>query len=110
MSAGLQGAIPRAEALAVGLGLALVFDPEGAVFALAAGFGVAAADGFGDGTGHALPYAAAGSASCDWSAAMDARAAAETPADGPGWRPGSSQASSASSTRPPARMKNLRRQ
>jgi hypothetical protein len=107
MSPGLQGAIAPAEALAVERGLALVF---GFADALAAGFGVAVADGFGDGTGHALPYAADGSASCDWSAAMDARAAAETSADGPRWRPGSSQASSASSARPPARMKNLRRQ
>ena len=41
---------------------------------------------------------------------MDARAAAETPADGPEWRAGNSQASNASSTSPPARMKNLRRQ
>ena len=107
MSPGLQGAIAPAEALVVGRGLALVL---GFADALAAGFGVAVADGFGDGTGHALPYAADGSASCDWSAAMDARAPAETPADGRGWRPGSSQASSASSARPPARMKNLRRQ
>ena len=59
MSPGLQGAIPAADALAVGRGLALVLDPEGAVFgfadAVAAGFGVAVADGFGDGTGHAFP-------------------------------------------------------
>jgi hypothetical protein len=107
MSPGLQGAIPAADALAVGRGLALVF---GFADALAVGFGVAVADGFGDGTGHALPYAADGSASCDWSAAMDVRSAADTPADGPEWRPGSSQASNASSARLPARMKNLRRQ
>jgi hypothetical protein len=115
MSPGMHGAIPAAaDALAVGCGPAPVFDPEGAVVgfadALAAGFGVAPADGLGDGTGHALPYAADGSASCDWSAAMDARAAAGTPADGPEWRPGNSQASNASNARPPARMKNLRRQ
>jgi len=114
MSPGLQGAIPAADPLAVGCGSALVFDPEGVGLdfgdALAAGFGVAVADGFGDGTGHALPYAADGSASCDWSAAMDARAAADTLADGPEGRPGNSQASNASSTSPPARMKNLRRQ
>ena len=107
MSAGLQGAIPAADALAVVRGLALV---SGFADALAAGFGVATADGFGDGTGHAFPYAADGSATRDWSAAMDSRAAAETPADGPEWRAGNSQASNASSTSPPARMKNLRRQ
>jgi hypothetical protein len=103
----LQGAIPAADALVVGRGLVLVF---GFADALTVGLGVAAADGFGDGTGHALPYAADGSASCDWSAAMDARAAADTLADGPEGRPGNSHASNASSTRPPARMKNLRRQ
>jgi hypothetical protein len=107
MSPGLQGAIPAADALAVGRGLALVF---GFADAVAAGFGVAAADGFGDGTGHAFPYATDGSASCDWSAAMDARAAADAPAVGLEGRPGNSQASNASNARPPDRMKNLRRQ
>jgi hypothetical protein len=107
MSPGLQGAIPAADALAVGRGLTLVF---GFADVLAAGFGVAAADGFGDGTGHALPYATDGSASCDWSAAMDARAAADSPAVGLEGRPGNSQPSNASSARPPTRMKNLRRQ
>src|SRR5215470_20260239 len=105
MSPGLQGAIPAADPLTVGCGPALVFDPEGVVVgfgdALAAGFGVATADGLGDGTGHALPYAADGSASCDWSAAMDARAAADAPADLPEGRLGNSQASNASSARPP---------
>ena len=114
MSPGLHGAIPAADALAVERGPGLVFEPDGAVLgfadALAAGFGVATADGLGDGTGHALPYAADGSASCDWSAAMDARAAADAPADLPEGRLGNSQASNASSARPPARMKNLRRQ
>jgi len=107
MSPGLQGAIPAADALAVGRGLTLVF---GFADVLAADLGVAVADGFGDGTGHALPYATDGSASCDWSAAMDARAAADSPAVGLEGRPGNSQASNASSARPPTRMKNLRRQ
>src|SRR5215472_5006433 len=101
MSPGLQGAIPAADALAVGRGLTLVF---GFADVLAADLGVAVADGFGDGTGHALPYATDGSASCDW------RAAADSPAVGLEGRPGNSQPSNASSARPPARMKNLRRQ
>jgi hypothetical protein len=47
------------------------------------GSGTAAADGFGDGPGHALPYAAGGSVFHARSAAMGARAAADARGDGP---------------------------
>jgi hypothetical protein len=48
-----------------------------------AGSGTADADGFGDGPGHALPYAAGGSVFHARSAAMGARAAADARGDGP---------------------------
>jgi hypothetical protein len=73
------------------------------------GSGTATADGFGDGPGHALPYAAGGSVFRAWSAAMDARAAADARDDGP-WRAVKCQASTARRARPAARMKNRRRQ
>lgn len=61
------------------------------------------------GTGHALPYAAGGSAWRLASAATDARVAAAVRADG--WcAPGNIQAHTPSATTPAHRIKNRRRQ
>ena len=61
------------------------------------------------GTGHALPYAAGGSAWRLASAATDARVAAAVRADG-GCAPGNIQAHTPSATTPAHRIKNRRRQ
>ncbi|MGH3244774.1 MAG: hypothetical protein ACRDOI_00950 [Trebonia sp.] len=74
-----------------------------AAVALAAGLPVAV------GPGHALPYAAGGSAWRLASAAVDARVAAAVRAEGR-WAPGSIQAHTPSATTPAQRIRNRRRQ
>src|SRR5271165_2904824 len=87
----------------------LLADRVGLGDALTVGCGAGVADAVGVGPGHALPYAADGSAFPACSAALDSCAAAAAPAGGPA-RPVRNQASNASTASPPPRMKNRRRQ
>src|SRR5579872_2522932 len=94
-----------AEALAVGFGLA----PDRVALGVTGGgvVGGISAGVVSEGAAAGLPYAADGSVSRAWSAAMDEPPAAGGPADGP--LPVNCHASTASTAMPPPRMKNRRR-
>jgi len=100
------GPVAVAETLAVGFGLAV----DGFALGVTGGavVGGISAGVVSEGAAAGLPYAAAGSVSPAWSAAMDEPSAAGEPADGP--LPVNCHASTASTVRPPPRMKNRRRQ
>jgi hypothetical protein len=106
MSPGAQlGPAAVVEALADGFGLAL----EGVALGVTGGVvGGISAGVVSEGTAAGLPYAADGSVSPAWSAAIDEPSAAGDSADGP--LPVNCHASTASTVRPPPRMKNRRRQ
>ena len=107
MSPGAQlGPAALAEALAVALGWALDCFALGVTGGAVVG-GISAGV-VSEGAAAGLPYAADGSVSPAWSAAMDEPTAAGVPADGP--LPVNCHASTASTARPPPRMKNRRRQ
>jgi hypothetical protein len=107
MSPGAQlGPAAVAEALAVGFGLALDFVALGVTGGAVVG-GISAGV-VSEGSAAGLPYAADGSVSPAWSAAMDEPSAAGVPPDGP--LPVNCHASTASTVRLPPRMKNRRRQ
>ena len=108
MSAGAQRD-PLFAAVCDRLPASLLADRAGLGEALTVGCGAGVGDALGDGPGHALPYAADGSAFPACSAAIDSCAAAAAPADGPA-RPVRNQASSASTASPPPRMQHRRRQ
>jgi hypothetical protein len=107
MSPGAQlGPAAVAEALADGFGLTLDCVALGVTGGAVVG-GISAGV-VSEGAGAALPYAADGSVSPAWSAAMDVPSAAGDSADGP--LPVNCHASTASTVRPPPRIKNRRRQ
>src|SRR5580700_794642 len=107
MSPGAQlGPAAPAEALAVALGWALDCFALGVTGgAVVGGFSIRVVS---EGTAAGLPYAADGSVSPAWSAAIDEPSAAGVPADGP--LPVNCHASTASTASTPPRMKNRRRQ
>ncbi len=99
--------VPAGEAPAFGFGVPVADDRT-------VGLGTTAG-GVGEGLCHGLPYAADGSPSGPCAAVPDDAitldsAAADPAASGAGWALPNRQAATASTARPPASMKNRRRQ